>query len=353
VAPQLVQAMDEHVVVEMKSDMQKSSAGSAEMPSRVHHGADQPLVYIIVISYNGVPSITTCLTSLLSTTHTRFKVMVIDNASSDGTPTVVQNEFPGVELTVCGRNLGYGDACNRGIKRALDAGADYVALFNQDVVVEPRWLSQLLEAAQTVPEAGILSPLQIVPGTNRIDPSVAETIGYERVEDVGRADDPKRRIIDTDWAIGAALLLTRRLLDTVGGFDPFYFMYGEETDLCNRARFHGFKIVTVTDAHVYHRSTFSECSFHPKIRRLYFRNQYVLFLKNPRDSFLKNLYGYVRCTFCQTTARAWRDPRIRVPGAASAFGFLVDLMITQMSIAVAMFRLARSQREERLGRWHL
>ncbi|HEX9604856.1 MAG TPA: glycosyltransferase, partial [Myxococcales bacterium] len=99
-----------------------------------------------MVTWQGAHLIGDCLKALRAQ-RGRLRIVVVDNASTDGTAEIVARDFPGVELLRMEENLGYGRANNEAMRRALDAGAQFVALVNNDVELEPGWLERMLEAA--------------------------------------------------------------------------------------------------------------------------------------------------------------------------------------------------------------
>ena len=315
--------------------------------------ACNPPVWAIVVSHNGAKWIRDCIASLLASSYAPLKILVIDNASLDGTQNIVRNEFPSVEVISFDRNVGYGAACNHGIEMAYKAGAQHVVLLNQDIVVTADWLQPLVSAAEQVPSLGILSPLQVEYDGGQVDRFVEQILESMRVEHADIPDSWTKSLVAVRNVIGAAMLLPRRTIERVGGFDPRYFMYGEETDLCERILHHGLYPAVVKNSIVRHYSKRGAEELRGKVRRYYVRNQYVSFLKNPHATFARNLRSYVRCGFGTITGRLWsqmagsnRDMRPRLLLAA-------EIGCAQAGLALAIPALWRTQRRERRGQYHL
>lgn len=208
---------------------------SIKEPEGVANNA--PLVHAIVVSWNGAHLLPDCLRAL-RTQSPRPHVVVVDNGSTDGTREVVA-QFPEVELLEMGENLGYGRANNQAMRRALDAGAEFVALVNNDVEVEPGWLSALLAAAREHPRAGMLTGTLLFRDSGRVN-----STGLE-IDALGRARDRDfdvafEKLATQDGPVagvsGGAALLRASMLREVGLFDPAYFAYYEDVDLSLRAK---------------------------------------------------------------------------------------------------------------------
>jgi GT2 family glycosyltransferase len=212
---------------------------------------------------------------------------VVDNASTDDTCRIVETEFPEVTLVRNRKNVGFAGGQNVGARHALAQGAAYVALLNQDIVAEPLWLETLMAAAAREEEYGILTPLQLEYDGDRIDPHVlARLLKYH---DAFRRDHESGswggKVYEHRFSFGAALCVRRAVLETVGLFDPFYFMYHEESDFLQRCRYRGFRMALVTDSRIHHWHT----AIHPEemsLRSVYYscRNDLLVRLKAPEKS---------------------------------------------------------------------
>jgi N-acetylglucosaminyl-diphospho-decaprenol L-rhamnosyltransferase len=125
--------------------------------------AQRPLVHAVVLTWNGAHLIRDCLAALRAQdADAELRIVVADNASTDATAALLAREFPDVEHLRLAENFGYGRGNNAAMRRALDAGADYVALVNNDVEVAPDWLRVLLEAARARPAPGLFAGTQLI-----------------------------------------------------------------------------------------------------------------------------------------------------------------------------------------------
>lgn len=263
--------------------------------------ARDTIVYTIIVTYNAAPWIKGCLESLASSRYP-VPAVVVDNGSSDATRTFVRRSSDAVCLEQ-EHNLGFGIANNIGIRYALENGADYVFLLNQDARVQPETLDQLLAGARHSPNYGILSPMHLDGESQQID--------YRFSRYLARAMNPSfthllsdlyfgrvERVYPISFANAAAWLVSRRCLEQVGGFDPLFHMYGEDDDFCNRLRYHGWQIGLVPAAIVYHersgRNNRQEMHLARRgsgpSRRA---NQMAVQLKDPAGSFVSHLWAWI------------------------------------------------------------
>jgi GT2 family glycosyltransferase len=221
-------------------------------------GAD-PRVAVVVLNWNGRDDTLACLASLRGLDHEAVTPIVVDNGSTDGTPAEVRCRYPEVEVIECGRNLGFAEGNNVGIRRALELEVDYVFLLNNDTIVEPDALTVLLAEAERRPNAGALSPLIYYDESEgliwyagaKFDPRRGRNrrhTGY-REPDSGRY----REVREVTHATGAALLVPRRVIEQVGLLDPALFLQVEDVDWTLRMRAAGYRAYVVPTARVWHR----------------------------------------------------------------------------------------------------
>jgi GT2 family glycosyltransferase len=215
--------------------------------------------WLIVLTWNGREDTLTCLRSLRELRGADTAIVCVDNGSTDGSPEAVREQHPEVDLVENGRNLGFSGGNNAGIRHALERGAEWVVLVNNDAVLAPDAIERLRAAAAARPAAGMLAgklffdepPDRIWFAGQRFWPA----LGYSgRPRGYGRSDAPRyRRPGPTDRAVGAFMAVSRRLIDRVGALDDDLFAYGEDVDWSLRAREAGFEVWFVPDAIAWHR----------------------------------------------------------------------------------------------------
>ena len=199
-------------------------------------------VDVVVVTHNSRDVISAMLDSLPPALDgLAGRIVVVDNASTDGTPALLDERSDCVVVRAA--NRGYSAGINRGVE--VLAGRGPILVLNPDVRLNPGCVRKLVEASQ-VPGTGIVAPKVLdVDGelclSLRREPSLGRALGMsrtgraalsEKVTDLGDYEAP--RIVD--WALGAVLLVTRTCHEKLGGWDESFFLYSEETDLCLRAR---------------------------------------------------------------------------------------------------------------------
>ncbi len=202
-------------------------------------------VFVIIATFNGKRWYDRCFSSLRAS-EIPLNVVVIDNASSDDTGSYLKSNFPEIHLIESEKNLGFGQGNNIGIRYAMDQGADYVFLLNQDAWIEPDTLLGLVGVHKKHLEFGILSPMHLNLEKTEIEKGLMHYIADFKIIDTGLIDDlyfgRLSDLYETQYVNAAAWLLPRHTLETVGGFDPIFFHYGEDDNYIHRVKFHGLKI---------------------------------------------------------------------------------------------------------------
>jgi GT2 family glycosyltransferase len=216
-----------------------------------------PLVYIVIINWNGKRHLAACLGSLRRLDYPNFKVLIVDNGSTDGSVEFLRVHFPEVEVVPVGRNLGFAEGNNVGMRLALRKGARCLALLNNDTEIDRRWLSRLVQRAKSSDSIGIVGSKMMMFRERRVLNSAGSSMnrcGFGWDEGIFTLDGPAWSKPRYCLCVTAgAMLVKREVLEQVGLFDPGYFAYYEDNDLCLRARNAGFKIAYEPGAIVFHK----------------------------------------------------------------------------------------------------
>lgn len=207
----------------------------------------QMKILTIIVTYNGLQWYDRCLGSLQSSTIP-VDVMVVDNASMDGSADWIEAHYPEVNLIRSEKNLGFGQANNIGMRYAMDNGYDYVFLLNQDAWLHTNdCIERLVNAAENNPEYMILSPLWLYGSGERLTTGTEvhmiamRRTGNDYLSDLYLGRELSE-VYETDYMPAAAWLLPRKTLEQIGGFDPLFFHRGEDDNYMQRVHYHGGKI---------------------------------------------------------------------------------------------------------------
>lgn len=203
----------------------------------------------VVLNWNGGEDAPRALESLRG-----IEAICVDNGSTDGSDAEVERRFPEVELIRTGANLGFAGGNNAGIRRALERGADWVLLLNQDAVAGPGLAAALERAAAARPDAGLLACTIYVEGDvlQYAGASFNALLGYSGRGSYGRRESPGE-LRDVGRADGAAMAVSRAAVERAGPLDEELFAYVEDVEWSLRIRAAGLAVVLVPDAKVWHR----------------------------------------------------------------------------------------------------
>lgn len=216
-----------------------------------------PEASVVILNWNGKEFLRDCLSSILKQSYNNFKVILVDNNSTDGSVDFVKDNFPEVEVIALNMNYGFVAGNNIGIKYALEKyNPDYILLLNNDTkIVRQDTLKRLIGIAENDKKTGILGCKLIYPD-GRIQDVYAKTTRLSLTGFISIHPKEKNyagNLYKVDIVNGAAFLIKRSVIDKIGlldeGFSP---MYGEEIDFCIRARRCGYLIKVVPSLEVIH-----------------------------------------------------------------------------------------------------
>lgn len=201
------------------------------------------------MSFNGSRYIKKCLQSV----GDRFNVIVVDNCSTDETHEVCK-EFSLFELITLSSNIGFGQANNIGINKALSEGAEYVFLLNQDAYLEKNCIEKLIDVHKSNQDFGILSPIHLNGKGDELDHNFSRYL--DKISDsIWKLDLLSGTLKDVyalPFVNAAGWLIPKSTIEKVGLFDPMFFHYGEDDNYCQRLRYYRLKIGVVPDARLLH-----------------------------------------------------------------------------------------------------
>lgn len=220
--------------------------------------ASPPLVYIVLVNWNGKAVTLECLDSLAKVSYPNFAVLVVDNASVDGSVQAIREHHPNVVVLQQPTNLRFAGGNNAGIRYALERNADMVCLLNNDTTVDRHFLTHLVERLQSDPTIGAVAPkiyyhdepmcIWFAGGKISLWTGTMRHIGI-REYDHGQYETNR----DIDYATGCCVLTTKDVIERVGMLDESYHMYTEDADWSMRIRRAGYRIVYEPKAKVWHK----------------------------------------------------------------------------------------------------
>lgn len=216
-----------------------------------------PSVAVVVLNYNGRRHLQTCFNALMELDYPQDAVnfVLVDNASTDGTVSFMREVFPQVEIIENEDNLGFTGGNNVGIRWAIDRGARYVALVNNDTRVNTAWLHALVSTAEGNEDAALCGGRILTWDGSHIE--FSGSVFFKETSAGGYTDEPDTgqydQVAPAAYACGASMLIRTSALERTGLFDEDFFFYHEDVDLSLRAWIAGYRVLYVPDSVVHHR----------------------------------------------------------------------------------------------------
>ncbi|HEY3041172.1 MAG TPA: glycosyltransferase family 2 protein [Pyrinomonadaceae bacterium] len=218
-----------------------------------------PIVYVVLLNWNGLTETLECLASLRKQDHPSVKTVVVDNGSANAEASIIEREYPEVKVLRQAENQGFCGGNNIGIRQALADGADYVLILNNDTIAPPQLISELVRASERLEHVGAVSPLILChPQTDLIwyAGSVweAETARLRQLlEYQSRNKLNVSKPFPTAYACGCGLLVSASVLRQVGLMDERYFAFYDEVDWSSRMKKAGLECYVIPTAILYHK----------------------------------------------------------------------------------------------------
>lgn len=239
-----------------------------------------PLISTIILNWNGKEYLYPCLQSVKGQTYPNIEMILVDNASTDGSVDDIKNLFPDVRLIINPKNMGYGGGNNRGIS---EARGSYLFVLNSDTEIEKGCVEALWRCIETGLRIGVTTP-KIVLYDRRDTIDAAGLTIYPDGLSIGRGrlepQEKYRQREEVFFGSGCASLYRREMLEEIGLFDADFFAYGEDTDLGWRARLSRWRAYYVPEAVVYHHHSKKFGAYSPMKAFLVERNRIWVAWKN-------------------------------------------------------------------------
>ncbi|MCR9258131.1 MAG: glycosyltransferase family 2 protein [Pseudomonadaceae bacterium] len=267
-------------------------------------------VTIVIVSYQSFATILSTLSSVFRCySEGLADCVVVDNSSTDGTQALIRKHAPWAQFIEANENLGFARGCNLGAQRVE---TPYTLFLNPDAEIEPVALQAMLEFIEASENIGIVGPATIckpngctevlqmtgpIPTPRSVlPPKVAKAFGEDLVKPIYPGDSP----FQTGWVCGAVFLIRTDLLQRLQGFDPRFFLYWEETDVCLRAAEAGFEVWAMGSAVAYHVAGASSKEDMNKINGCIARHYY-----QSRRLFMLKHYGWGSTTSAEIAEWFW------------------------------------------------
>lgn len=252
------------------------------------------LVYIVLLNWNGWQDTVECIASCKKLSYRNVRILIVDNGSTDGSIMELCRNSPDTELIRTGENLGFAGGNNVGIRHALEHGADYVWLLNNDTVVDSDALSALVNVAESNQSIGMVgskipfydNPRFLWYAGGVLDPSLPYRPGHRglKEQDRGQFDETG----ETGYVTGCSLLARREMIEEIGLLDEGLFLYFEDADWNARAKRAGWEVFYAPLSVVLHKVSSSIGGAESTRMRYYLARNLLYFIrKNYPSTFLR------------------------------------------------------------------
>lgn len=297
-----------------------------------------PPVHVIVLNYNGAAHLPYCLPSICATTYPNLTVLVVDNASSDGSMALA-SAYP-VRMIRSSKNLGWSGGNNLGIRQALVEGAQYIVLANNDVRVDSRWISEAVAVAESAPEVAVVG----------FDVHEPQPLDVDRDAGFTEACHRWTATVTSEPAYvgGMAMLVRSSVFEELGLIDENFFAYGEENDFQLRVRQAGYQVVAI-NVPVWHHGvgSFSNIPFRASLLQTENNIQLLLKHQGPRQLLRAGLSHLHRRLFASSGLRETAVER-RLRGPSLAQNVIILLLATGHVLIKTPAILRRRAEDRRL-----
>jgi GT2 family glycosyltransferase len=236
--------------------------------------AKLPKVGVVILNHNGKALSERCLRSVMESPYPNKEIILVDNASTDGSVEYLRNSFPHVLILENSENLGVAGGRNRGFREAVRLGNDYILSLDNDARIDRRLIEELVEVAESDARIGVVGPktysddgsgtIQCAGGTITYTQNVCAERGLGKT-DRGQYD----RIEDMDYFPGFGFMARREVFERLKFLDETFYGYGhEDTDFCLRAAQSGFRVVYVPKAVMWHQGSATIGGYSPRKKYL-------------------------------------------------------------------------------------
>ncbi len=275
----------------------------------------QPFVITVILNTNRCVDTLEVLDSLKNSTYENHAILVLDNASTDGSVEAIQKEFPEVEIIPLRENLGYAGNNNVGIDAAINKGADWVFVLNEDTILAGDCLAFLVEVGKSDPAIGIVGPMVYHHNEPDVIQSAGGSLGPywqsqhrgQNEQDTGQYPQPE----EVEWISGCAIMVRSAAIKRVGALDARFFYYWEETEWCLRTRKDGWRIIFVPQAKIWHKGVQRDYRPNPSVTYYSTRNRLLMLAKHraPLKVWAQTSWQIARTLTSWTIRPKWRSMR--------------------------------------------
>jgi len=247
--------------------------------------------------------------------YNNYKVIVLDNHSTDSSVSAIHQAFPDVQIIHLIENLGYAGNNNVGVEEAIKQGADWVFVLNEDTILDPECLTELVKVGESDPKIGIVGPMVY----HHNEPDVIQSAGgmlgkYWQSQHLGQNELDRGQFQSphpVEWISGCAILVRRAAIEQAGMLDASFFIYWEETEWCIRVARSGWQIVHVPEAKMWHKGV--QRDYQPKPSFTYYGTRnHLLTLSKHKAPLAVQFFNWLqifRTLVSWSIKSKWKDKR--------------------------------------------
>lgn len=223
---------------------------------------ENPKVSTIVLNWNGKEDTVECIESLKKITYPNNEVIVVDNASTDGSVQYIREKYPEITLIENENNLGYSEGNNVGIRYAMKNSSEYILILNNDTIVDSNFLEALVDVAEYNEKSGILGPktyyanpsnmIYYAGGKINWYTGQPKHIGQKKID-----QNQFNQIINVDFIAGSCMLIKKEVIEKIGFLPNDYFLLWEDIDYSVNAKRNGYELIYVPNSKIWHKESVS------------------------------------------------------------------------------------------------
>jgi GT2 family glycosyltransferase len=271
-----------------------------------------PKIVAIILNTNRKMDTLACIQSIEENQYPNIQIVVLDNASTDGSADAIKTLYPHVNILVLNENKGYAGNNNVGLEFAIKLNPDWIFVLNEDIILDKNALDEMMCEAKENPKAGIIGPLvfhfdepEIIQSAGGSFTKNGDSIHISQNEkDSGQYEKP----FEVSWISGCAIGVRLEAIQQAGLIDERFFYYWEETDWCFRIKEKGWKAIIVPKAKIWHKGVQRNYLPSPNVTYYATRNR-LLFNKKHKVSLLiwmKTVIELLRITLSWSLRPKWK-----------------------------------------------
>lgn len=276
---------------------------------------DFPKIIAIILNTNRKNDTLACIQSIEANHYPKMQMIVLDNASTDGSVEAIKTSFPQVDIISLKENKGYAGNNNVGLEYAIKQNPDWIFVLNEDILFAEDAFDQLMQSVKRWPEAGIIGPLvyhfnepEILQSAGGTFTAKGDSVHIAQNEpDRGQFIEP----YEVPWISGCAIGVRLQAMQQAGLIDERFFYYWEETDWCYRIKSHGWKAVIVPKAKIWHKGVQRNYLPSPNVTYYATRNRLLYYKNNkaPFNIWITTIFDMIKTALSWTLRPKWKHLR--------------------------------------------